>query len=59
MGPGQINGQAVRNQLKQVLSSAGFARNARLSGFLRFLVERASRGSRCRIEGIADCHPGL
>ena len=44
MGPGQINGQAVRNQLEQVLSSAGFARNARLSGFLRFLVERASGG---------------
>ena len=44
MGPGQINGQAVRNQLKQVLSSAGFARNARLSGFLRFLVERHLEG---------------
>ena len=44
MGPGQINGQAVRNQLEQVLSSAGFARNARLSGFLRFLVERHLEG---------------
>ena len=44
MGPEQINGQAVRNQLKQVLSSAGFARNARLSGFLRFLVERHLEG---------------
>ena len=44
MGPGQIDGQAVRNQLKQVLSSAGFARNARLSGFLRFLVERHLEG---------------
>ena len=44
MGPGQINGQAVRNQLEQVLSSAGFARNERLSGFLRFLVERHLEG---------------
>src|SRR5262252_4013758 len=44
MGHGQINGQAVRNQLEQVLSSAGFARNARLSGFLRFLVERHLEG---------------
>ena len=44
MRPGQINGQAVRNQLEQVLSSAGFARNARLSGFLRFLVERHLEG---------------
>ena len=44
MGPGQIDGQAARNQLEQVLSSAGFARNARLSGFLRFLVERHLEG---------------
>ena len=44
MGPGQIDGQAVRNHLEQVLSSAGFARNARLSGFLRFLVERHLEG---------------
>src|SRR5215467_6918316 len=44
MVPGQIDGQAVRNHLEQVLSSAGFARNARLSGFLRFLVERHLEG---------------
>jgi tetratricopeptide (TPR) repeat protein len=31
---------AVRRQLEQVLKSPGFARNERLSGFLRFVVER-------------------
>jgi TolB-like protein len=32
-------GQAVRRQLERVLESPGFARNERLSGFLRFVVE--------------------
>jgi len=31
--------QAVRQQLERVLQSHGFARNERLSGFLRFVVE--------------------
>src|SRR5438045_4960092 len=31
--------QAVRRQLEQVLESAGFSRNERLSRFLRFVVE--------------------
>src|SRR5579864_7273154 len=31
--------QAVRRQLERVLDSPGFARNDRLSGFLRFVVE--------------------
>jgi TolB-like protein len=35
---------AVREQLERVLSSAGFARNERLSRFLRFLVERHLEG---------------
>ena len=30
----------VRTQLEKILSSAGFARNDRLSGFLRFVVEQ-------------------
>jgi TolB-like protein len=32
--------QAFRDELDRILSSSGFARNARLSAFLRFLVER-------------------
>ncbi len=32
--------QAIRDELGRVLSSSGFARNERLSRFLRFLVER-------------------
>src|ERR1043165_8517778 len=31
---------SVQAQLGKILSSAGFARNERLSGFLRFVVER-------------------
>jgi len=31
--------QAVRRQLERVLESPGFARNERLSGFLRFVVQ--------------------
>ena len=38
------NGQAVREELARVLSSSGFARNERLSGFLRFVVERRLQG---------------
>ena len=37
--PKTLNPELVRTQLEKILSSAGFARNDRLSGFLRFLVE--------------------
>src|SRR5260370_15060750 len=36
--------ELVRSQLEKVLSSAGFARNDRLSGFLRFVVEQELSG---------------
>ena len=36
--------ESVRTQLEKVLSSAGFARNERLSGFLRFVVEQELSG---------------
>ena len=32
--------EAARRELEEVLKSAGFARNERLSGFLRFLIDR-------------------
>src|SRR5215468_6557728 len=35
----ESDAEAVRQQLERVLASPGFARNARLSGFLRFVVE--------------------
>src|ERR1700760_3683718 len=35
---------AVRRQLEEVLKSPGFARNERLSGFLRFVIERHLEG---------------
>ena len=40
----QPDEQAVRQQLAQVLGSAGFSRNERLSRFLRFVVERHLNG---------------
>jgi serine/threonine-protein kinase len=42
--PKTLNPELVRTQLEKILSSAGFARNDRLSGFLRFLVERELAG---------------
>src|SRR5437660_9546533 len=36
--------QAARRQLDKVLASSGFARNERLSRFLRFVVERHLEG---------------
>jgi adenylate cyclase len=36
--------ELVRSQLEKVLSSAGFVRNDRLSGFLRFVVEQELSG---------------
>jgi TolB-like protein len=35
----ELDAQAVRRELERVLASPGFARNERLSGFLRFVVE--------------------
>jgi TolB-like protein/Flp pilus assembly protein TadD len=40
METGKYQPQIVRRQLEQILSSAGFSRNERLSRFLRFLVEQ-------------------
>src|SRR5260370_18843750 len=36
--------EPVRKQLDRILSSAGFVRNERLSGFLRFIVQRHLEG---------------
>src|SRR5262245_5129855 len=44
MHPEERNGQAVREQLARVLSSAAFSRNERLSRFLQFVVERHLEG---------------
>src|SRR6476646_842762 len=45
--PPQESPETVRTQLNKVLASRGFARNERLSGFLRFVVEQelAGRGN--------------
>jgi TolB-like protein/Flp pilus assembly protein TadD len=39
------NSEVVRNQLQKILSSEVFARNERLTGFLRFVVEQELAGS--------------
>src|SRR5260370_7820264 len=39
-----VESQAVQRQLQRVLDSPGFAHNERLSGFLRFVVERHMEG---------------
>src|SRR5262245_5873845 len=44
MDPKECNGQAVRDELARVLSSASFVRSERQSRFLRFLVERHLEG---------------
>src|SRR4051794_29645389 len=45
MLPQEISGsETVRAQLNKVLASRGFARNERLSGFLRFVVEQEFSG---------------
>src|SRR5215831_2416898 len=44
MRQADFEAQAVRRQLDKVLASAGFARNERLSRFLRFVVERHLEG---------------
>jgi TolB-like protein len=44
MQAGEVNVQAVRQELEKVLSSGGFLRSERLSRFLRFVVERHLEG---------------
>src|SRR5215467_3378059 len=44
MRPVEWDDQAVRRELDLVLGSEGFARNERLSRFLRFVVERRLEG---------------
>ena len=44
MLPVDLEAQAARRQLDKVLASSGFARNERLSRFLRFVVERHLEG---------------
>ena len=55
MLPLNLDSQAVRAQLERVLGSAGFARNERLSRFLRFVVEQdlAGRDSEVKESVIA------
>src|SRR5437016_14166944 len=42
--PSTLNPELVRTELAKVISSAGFSRNDRLSGFLRFVVEQELSG---------------
>src|SRR5580704_353007 len=44
MGTSECSAEAVRNELERVLASPGFARNERLSRFLRVIVE-------CHLQG--------
>ncbi len=44
MPPVESEGQVARRQLERVLLSPGFARNERMSRFLRFVVERHLEG---------------
>jgi hypothetical protein len=44
MTPVESNDHSARRQLERILSSAGFAQNERLSGFLRFVVDRHFMG---------------
>ena len=39
-----LQADAVRSELELILKSRGFARNERMSGFLRFLVQRHLEG---------------
>ena len=47
---------AIRQALERVLSSSGFARNERLSGFLRFLVERHLEGRDSELKESVIAH---
>jgi TolB-like protein len=42
--------EPVRKQLDRILSSPGFVRNERLSGFLRFVVQQRLDGKTCEIK---------
>ena len=44
MGASEISAEAVRRELERILASRGFARNERLSRFLRTVVERHLEG---------------
>ncbi len=44
MAPSEIQPEVVRNHLQRVLASPGFARNERMSRFLRFIVEQQLDG---------------
>ena len=44
MAASQFPAEAVRKELERILASPGFARNERLSRFLRTIVERHLEG---------------
>ena len=44
MAPCGCSAEAVRNELERVLASKGFARNERMSRFLRVMVEHHLEG---------------
>src|ERR1051325_6117304 len=44
MAPSEIQAEVVQRQLQRVLESPGFARNERMSRFLRFIVEQQLSG---------------
>src|SRR5262245_39434955 len=44
MAPRETQAEVVQKQLQRVLASPGFARNERMSRFLRFVVERQLQG---------------
>jgi hypothetical protein len=44
MAPSEIQVKVVQRQLQRVLESPGFARNERMSRFLRFIVEQQLSG---------------
>ncbi len=50
MVSGEIQTEVVQNQLQRVLASPGFARNERMSRFLRFIVERQLNGRESEIK---------
>src|SRR5712692_9157651 len=50
MAPSETQAEVVQKQLERVLASPGFARNERLSRFLRFVVERHLEGRDAEIK---------
>jgi TolB-like protein/tetratricopeptide (TPR) repeat protein len=51
-----VRNDAIRQALERVVSSSGFARNERLSGFLRFLVERHLEGRDTELKESVIAH---